>query len=299
MDDFLWENDRIAHRVYGPALVTKEGTNTSGIDIFMKGTSALVMDKFYKNGNYHRDHGEGLDAYDVGQSQGLGGLVVQGLNEDKKWYPSANFSKYKLLAKGPIRVAFGLKYDLHDAGGRSVGEEKFFVVDAGSDFTKILTRFHTVSPLGADMMNAVKPVIHANAVVFTDWAGRKKHNPKPYVLADGPVLPDKPETSGTSGNSAVPLPTAYGKNWLADWQSNRGNNGVTGVAVIVPNATEIRTGEGHWLIVSNDSHDPEQRIAYVGGGWSKGWYPTKESWLKAVEDFRKTLAKPVELSYGK
>ena len=35
MDEIAWENDRIAHRIYGPALAMKEPTG-SGIDVWVK-----------------------------------------------------------------------------------------------------------------------------------------------------------------------------------------------------------------------------------------------------------------------
>ncbi|MDR2862302.1 MAG: glycoside hydrolase family 88 protein [Puniceicoccales bacterium] len=278
MDDYLWENDRIAHRAYGPALITKEGTNTSGIDIFMKSTAALVMDKFYKRGNYHKDHGEGLDAYDVGQSRGIGGTVTQG--SDGKWYPTENFVTHTTFATGPLRAAFRLSYASRGTGQQTTSEDKLVFVDAGSDFTRIVTTYN-------DAIHGEKNKTHIGVgVVQTNWPGRKKHATKAYVLDD------KPE------NTQMPL--ASGKNWLADWQPNTGNNGITGVAVIVPDATEVRPVEGHWLVVSTrDSTNLEPHTAYIGGGWSKGWYPTKESWLQSVENFRKTLETPLEISYEK
>ena len=36
MDDFAWESDRIAHRIYGQGLIKGEGTITSGIDVWIK-----------------------------------------------------------------------------------------------------------------------------------------------------------------------------------------------------------------------------------------------------------------------
>src|SRR4051812_4636492 len=35
-DDILWENDRTAHRIYGPALQASEPPSTSGIDAWGK-----------------------------------------------------------------------------------------------------------------------------------------------------------------------------------------------------------------------------------------------------------------------
>lgn len=76
-DDFAWENDKVAFRVYGPAL--RSGPEDSGIDVWCKRVPLPILDKWYaaevKHGiSYHKDHGEGLDDYKVGDTRGCGGL---------------------------------------------------------------------------------------------------------------------------------------------------------------------------------------------------------------------------------
>ena len=48
-DDFAWENDRIAHRTYGKALITWKGEplTSSAIDIWSKRTEKLVINDWY------------------------------------------------------------------------------------------------------------------------------------------------------------------------------------------------------------------------------------------------------------
>ena len=48
-DDFAWESDRIAHRMYGPALETwkAEPLTSSGIDVWIKRTRNLVVNQMY------------------------------------------------------------------------------------------------------------------------------------------------------------------------------------------------------------------------------------------------------------
>ena len=60
-DDFVWENDRIAHRTYGKALETWEGEplTSSTIDIWSKRTPRMVVNDWYLADDYHVDHGEG------------------------------------------------------------------------------------------------------------------------------------------------------------------------------------------------------------------------------------------------
>lgn len=44
MDDFAWENNRVAYRVYGPALEAT-GEISHGIDVWCKGTERLVLNE--------------------------------------------------------------------------------------------------------------------------------------------------------------------------------------------------------------------------------------------------------------
>ncbi|MBW2075900.1 MAG: DUF4861 family protein [Deltaproteobacteria bacterium] len=49
-DDFAWENDKTAFRMYGPAL--EDETITCGIDAWSKCVPTPFIDKAYKSGNY-------------------------------------------------------------------------------------------------------------------------------------------------------------------------------------------------------------------------------------------------------
>ncbi len=73
-DDFAWENDKIAFRMYGKAL---EGTkeNAYGTDVWVKRTDKLIINERYNRGEYHIDHGDGLDYYHVGFSLGAGNIA--------------------------------------------------------------------------------------------------------------------------------------------------------------------------------------------------------------------------------
>jgi rhamnogalacturonyl hydrolase YesR len=140
MDDLAWENDRVAHRVYGPAIMTdpREMLVSSGVDVWSKRTRALVQDAWYKRGDYHLDKGEGLDYYHVGTSRGCGGL---GVFDGRTLATSKNFSSYRILADGPLRTEFELRYDAWDAGGRKVAEVRRVSLDAGSNFSRVESRF--------------------------------------------------------------------------------------------------------------------------------------------------------------
>jgi unsaturated rhamnogalacturonyl hydrolase len=133
-DDFAWENDRVAFRVYGPALETfeKEPLTSSAVDAWSKRTPRLVLNDWYLVDDYHHDHGEGGDFYPAGTSRGCGG---SGLWSDGHLVVSKNFRSSRVLARGPIRLVFELTYpEWADAPG--VKERRRVTLDAGSHFNR-------------------------------------------------------------------------------------------------------------------------------------------------------------------
>ena len=62
-DDFTWENDKVAFRVYGP---NSSGAGpVSGVDPWFKKVDYAIVDKWYaehfEGQSYHEDNGEGHD----------------------------------------------------------------------------------------------------------------------------------------------------------------------------------------------------------------------------------------------
>lgn len=160
-DDFAWENDVAAFRVYGPALMRTDGPQ-SGVDLWLKRTSRLVQHEWYSHGDYHRDHGEGLDGYQVGTTRGCGGTaIVRG----ERLYLSANFERYTILEDGPRRVAFTLDYPPVDCGERlRVTERKSISLEAGSAFSRFESTFTFDGP---PIEVAVGLKVHPKATVLT------------------------------------------------------------------------------------------------------------------------------------
>ena len=134
-DDFAWENDRIAHRTYGKALITWKGEplTSSAIDIWSKRTSKLVINDWYMVDNYHADHGEGVDAYSAGPTRGCGG---SGIWSHSQLYIPTNFVDSRVLTNGPIRVMFELVYEPFDVNGVKVSQVLRVSLDAGSQLNR-------------------------------------------------------------------------------------------------------------------------------------------------------------------
>jgi hypothetical protein len=144
-DDFAWENDRVAHRMYGAALETweKEPLTSSTVDVWLKRTRRLVINDWYMADDYHRDNGEGADFYSAGRSRGCGG---SGLWRDGRLVVSKNFRESRVLANGPIRLVFELRYPLWDqAGIRS--ETKRISLDAGQHFNRFASTYDVDGPV--------------------------------------------------------------------------------------------------------------------------------------------------------
>lgn len=132
-DDFAWENDKIAFRMYGPALQAT-GEISSGIDLWMKNTPEMIINKWYKQDDYHKDHGEGLDFYKVGPTLGAGGIAPYA--EGKLFY-SKNWLTFKVIATGNLRTIFELTYGSWQYSGHELTEVKRITLNAGSQLNQI------------------------------------------------------------------------------------------------------------------------------------------------------------------
>jgi len=139
IDDFAWENDKVAFRTYGPKCqqLFEEGNSagliSSGIDCWAKRVDYPIIDSWYKGFNngksYHEDHGEGLDAYHVGTTRGCGGIAIV---EKGAYVFSKNFIASKVLTNGPIRSIFELKYAPIKINNTLVTETKRITLDLGT-----------------------------------------------------------------------------------------------------------------------------------------------------------------------
>jgi hypothetical protein len=133
LDDFAWENDKIAFRAYGKALEKTEG-DAYGFDVWVKRTDKLVLNERYKRNDYHLDHGDGLDYYHVGYTLGAGNMAP--FIKDTIRY-SGNYHQWKVLDNGPLRSTFQLTFDTWNAGGIKIKAIKTISLDAGSQLNRI------------------------------------------------------------------------------------------------------------------------------------------------------------------
>ena len=134
-DDLLWENDRIAYRIYGRALEAAEPPSSSGIDAWGKRVRWPFMDRQLRTGDQHGDHGEGIDFYNVGTGRGVGGL---GIWYNNKLWTSRNYVRPHILHTGGEVADFTVDYDAWPVDvARTVRETRRFTLPAGTNFTRM------------------------------------------------------------------------------------------------------------------------------------------------------------------
>ena len=254
-DDFAWENDKIAFRMYATAL-DKSPDNAKGIDLWLKKTSKMVINEWYKRNDYHVDHGDGLDAYSVGMTLGSGDSEPI---TDTGFVFSDNYSDYKILDQGPLRITFRLIYKPWEVNGEKVSEVKTISLDAGSN------------------LNKIKDDYHFKGTTLTIAAGVTKHK--------------------DDGNPVIDSVNRFVSYW--DQSDGKVDNGKVGVGLIVPGYEKVsfKNEWNHLLAVANLT--PGQLfIYYQGGAWNRsGFFPNEQSWIDYLTNFHKRLKNPLEISY--
>ncbi len=217
-DDFAWENDRIAHRMYGPALETwqREPLTSSAVDIWCKRTPRLVINDWYMADDYHADTGEGADFYSAGKSRGVGG---SGIWEDNQLFVSRNFMDSKMLANGPIRVVFELIYAPWVVKGRRIAETKRISLDAGQNLNRFESLYLLDAPRDVSFAAGIKKQPQAT-VEFSQDGG--------FIRTWEPVS----KQDGFVGGAIVALPNQKAEraedqlNYLLVMQAGTGQPGV-------------------------------------------------------------------------
>ena len=284
-DDFAWENDRIAHRMYGPDLETwkAEPLVSSGVDVWCKRVRHLVVNDWYLTDNYHEDTGEGGDFYSVGKARGCGGLGVW--TADRRLAVSRNFTTSRVLANGPVRLVFELAYAPWDlGGGRRISEVKRVTLDAGQSFDHFASTFR----LEAGTATAVPPA-GAPAGAGTSSPARPAAVPAPLV----------PVAIGIARHEGGAFEVDAAAAWLRSWEplKKAPASPSLGCAVVVPAGSVIEapeTDSDRLLVVNARVGVPLEYDA--GFGWQgNGDFADRAAWGAAVEAFARRRAHPVEV----
>lgn len=249
-DDFVFENDLIAGRIYGKAL---EGNPTSpGIDIWVKLPGKLVADVWYAAAMddpdfYHHNHG-GKDCYKVATSLGGGASVP--VVDGELCYPATNYRSSRIVKQNADTVVFVLSYPEWEAAeGVKVSLDKQISVYAGSYFCRV-DDIYTFS--GADSLTVA--------------AGVFRHPEQNTVEAEH------------SGEGVYAI-------WEhASDQSIEPEDGMLGVAVVVPGSGEATvTADGMHGLCTSSVASGEPFTYWFGSCWSKANVKTAEEWFALVD----------------
>ena len=261
LDDYAWENDRVAFRTFGPKIQqmaennVEGGSISNGIDCWLKKVDYPIIDKWYKAnetdpGAYHKDSGEGLDSYHVGSSLGCGGTT---LKSEGKYYTSQNFISHRTITTGAIRTQFQLKYKNWDANGKEIRESKIITLDYGNNLSKF-----EVTILGTDEISA----------------GLTLHDKKGEVIENREnnfVVYWEPHNDSALGTALVSMPDYFKTTEKFE--------------VALPDKSHALI---HLKVLENKT------VYYAGFGWKEaGKFNTKGAWHKYVMDFSRHLQHPL------
>lgn len=257
-DDFAWENDMAAYRMYGPALANENPSN--GVDYWAKCTNDLIVDEFYngeekKHISYHVDHGRGLDFYKVAHTTGCGGIAPYA--EGKLWVGN-HYDRYKIIESGPLRSVFTLEYDSVVVGNQVLKEKLTITTNAGSMLNKANVIF----------TGSLQKMELAAGIALHDGKGIWKHN-----IANG--------TSGYAEEAVSDAKIPSGRNY---------------VGVYIPTKVNNALKDADNAMITGSYKTGDAFTYYFGGGWSKWLFPTDNDWFKALDLFSIKTKTPLKVT---
>ncbi|WOH35731.1 DUF4861 family protein [Thalassotalea fonticola] len=262
-DDYAWENDKIAFRMFGPKARKlaetgkKGGLISSGIDCWLKRVEYPILNKWYQKyvdgrGDYHQDTGEGLDNYHVGSSLGCGG---SGSLHQGNLLTAGNFNSHKTTDIGPIRTRFELDYLPWQTGRAKVTETKIISLDKGSN----LTRYELIFDQDVDIVaglsldkHSIDLTTNEEIGVFSSWRQQQDSQLGLGIVAD--------------------------PKYVEGWQQ-----------------TKVKGKGGKHLFVQLKSIN-KRIVYYAGFGWQKSQqFSSKDEWLQYLREFALKLKTPLRI----
>ncbi|MBR6201864.1 MAG: DUF4861 domain-containing protein [Bacteroidaceae bacterium] len=303
-DEFGWENDRVAYRVYGHG-------GAVGYDLFNKSTSDLMLDYWYASEQnqemrsvskqlhdrgyhdladqvynafcYHIDHGKGMDCYTVGPTLGGGANAL--LNADGTLFMPKCYKTFEILDQGPLRFTVKFTYPEQEFNGEKVTEQRTISLDAGSQFNRVSI---TYQGLTKSAKMAAGTVIH-------------KSNPTAYVLS---------QESGYLGYEDLGDASVYNAKYKDELAKQMGK---IYIGLLFPQKDITMTYQqrengiatGHILAISpypipNGKNRPAHGLDYYfGSGWDKNastGFRSLTDWEAFLSDAAKGVRNPLKVT---
>ena len=287
VDDIAWENERTAYRLYGPAL-QRSGEKAYGIDVWVKNTPDLEVDKRYKvelsnhakiqqlnkegktaeakqmeiATTYHFDHGYGLDCYKVGPSLGCG---TPAMMENGRLVMPYSYKEYKILDNGPLRFTVELVYNPSTANGMSgIVEHRILSLDKGSNFNKMTVWYEGLT----------RPVDIAAGVVIHEEDTQSVKCGRDFVAYADPT--DNPAAQNFQIYVAALFP-----NGISDTKTLMSEKPANGIA-------------GHAVGILHDYQNATRYTYYFGSAWSKNDCRNFDEWVLRINSFLDAVHSPLQ-----
>ncbi|MBP5514152.1 MAG: DUF4861 family protein [Bacteroidaceae bacterium] len=284
-DDLTWENDRNAWRFYGPKMHNK---GVSGFDTFTKNVTYPIQDQLYHNEltsygvneqlkrqgrggewaqvhrdlyTYHRDKGQGMDAYTVGATLGAGAPAL--MDGDNLLLPDV-YEKAEILDNGPLR--FTVRQQMYERDG--VHESRLISQDKGTHLAKIQVSYEADDSKKIDGKSLCAGIaVHEsqpNAYVINQKAG--------YVTyADALDTP-----KGQNGQLYIGLLFTDKMKSLRYLPLPEKKSGAVGHVVGI---TPYRAGQTFTY--------------YAGSAWSKYDVPNQQVWEAQLQTYARNIQHPL------
>ena len=288
-DDLVWENDKMAYRVYGPD-VQQRGQKAFGYDIFTKNVSEPVMESRYglllneetwntikklreeghkeladsieNSISYHVDHGTGMDCYQVGATLGSGTTAL--MEGGKILYPYC-YNDFEILDNGPLRYTMRLKFTpLAVKNDSNVVESRLIQLDRGAYLNKTIVSYENLTD---------RYKLATGLVIHEPYADRYKMN-----LQEGYMAYADPTQNVHNGNGIIYVGAVFPSN-VQDMKVQLFEK-------------PIERALGHVLAL-NDYIPGDDFVYYWGAGWSKAGFATDDEWVSYLKTFAAKVRNPL------
>lgn len=286
-DDLTWENDKCAWRFYGPKM---KGKGVNGFDTFAKNVTYPIQDQLYQNEltsygineqlkkqgrggewsqihrdlyTYHRDKGQGMDAYTVGATLGAGAPAL--MNGTTLVMPDA-YEKATILDNGPLRFTVRQEMPAVSGDNGSYQEVRLISQDRGSHLAKFVIEYQG--------LQQAQPVC-AGIVVHESQPSTYLINKKAGTIAYADAL-DHPEAQNGQLYIGCVFP------------------GKMKALKYMPLGEKKAGGIGH--VLGQTVYQPEGKFTYyAGSAWSKYDCPSMNVWQAILCDYAAQLKAPLQV----
>jgi len=269
-DDFVFENNLVAGRIYGRALENcgKGQITSPGIDVWVKTPGDLIADRRYKDDlecgrSYHKNWGDGKDCYKVGKSLGAG--ASSPIADGKLCLPATNYRTWEILKETNNEVVFLVRYpEWTIPGGVKVALEKTFTVIPDTYFIKVEDVYY-----------------FTGARTITIGAGVNRHVKEKTMVTEEFGLDRYMLWEHASDTSAEP------------------EEGMLGISVIMPECDKVLlTKDGTHAVCCKEVHSGETLTYWFGSCWTGGTIKNYLSWKAETENALNRFGKNVRTRQG-